>query len=108
MSCKRLQRLVSCVKSFCFFLHCQGRKFPEHCGRQHRAQLTQLGVVHPVCVVPVTILFGFVVCVIADVEGAHEKSVVGFGGCLANVKKAVVIIIGVSWIFLDIFNIIKI
>ncbi len=60
-------------------------------------------------VVPVTVLFGFGVCVIADVKGAHAECVVRFGGCLANVRMAIIIIIiRVSYKFLDIFNIIKV
>ncbi len=59
---------------------------------------------------PVTVLFGFGVCVIVDVEGAHTECVVRFGGCLANVRVTVVfiIIIGVSCKFLDMFNIIEV
>ncbi len=59
--------------------------------------------------VPVTVLFGFRVCVIADVKGAQAECVVRFGGCLANVGVAVVvIIICVSFKFLNIFNTIEV
>ncbi len=61
-------------------------------------------------VVPVTVLFGFGVCVTADVKGAPAECVVRFGGCLANVRVAVlvIIIIGLSCKFLDMFNIIEV
>ncbi len=61
-------------------------------------------------VVPETVLFGFGVCVIADVKGAHAECVVRFGGCLANVRVTVVIVIIIraSCKFLNMFNIIEV